>query len=70
MSPKVAISTKTVSTFGVKVLKLFCEPVWRRSGIVVGGSGDAPGTLPEGFWTDSGQTFSRKSIAKTSAKTV
>ena len=68
--PKSANLTKVVSTFGVIFLKLLCEPVWRRSGTVLGGSGDAPGTLPEGFWRHSERFFSRKYAAKTTAKIV
>ena len=69
--PKIAISNPrsfTVSTFGLKYSKLFCEAVWRGSGTVLGSPGNAPGTLRKGFRRHSGEIFLRNSIAKTWAK--
>ena len=66
--PKVPISQEIIGTFGVILPKLFRESVRRCSGTVLGGPGDAPRTLPEGFWRHFGIPCPRKSVAKTFAK--
>ena len=48
----------------VKFSKWLCQPVWRRSGTVLGCSGDTPGGFLGAFWGIFPEKVNRKNLVK------